>query len=64
MGLRKGSSIGEKITDLIVSNRQKHNEIYWSKSGSVALGKVTALKRNNKSDKWLRENRLNFQLAA
>ena len=64
LGLRNGSSIGEKMNDLIVSSRQKHNGMSWSKNGSVALATVTALKRNNESDKWFRENKLNFQLAA
>ena len=52
------------MNDLIVSNRQKHNGMSWSKSGSVALATVTALKRNNESDKWFREKKLNFKLAA
>ena len=64
LGLRNGSGIGEKMNDLIVSNRQKHNGMSWSKNGSVALAMVTALKRNNESDKWFREKKLNFQLAA
>ena len=64
LGLRNGSSIGEKMNDLIVSNRQKHNGMSWSKNGSVALATVTALKRNNESDKWFREKKLDFQLAA
>ena len=52
------------MNDLIVSNRQKHNGMAWSKSGSVALATVTALKRNNEADKWFRERKLDFQLAA
>lgn len=64
LGLRNGSSIGEKMNDLIVSDRQKNNGMSWSKSGSVALATVTALKRNNESDKWFWERKLNFQLAA
>jgi hypothetical protein len=64
LGLRNGSSIGEKMNDLIVSNRQKHNGMAWSKSGSVALATVTALKRNNESGKWFQERKLNFRLAA
>jgi len=64
LGLRNGSSIGEKMNDLIVSTRQKHNGMAWSKCGSVALATVTALKRNNESDKWFEEKELDFQLAA
>lgn len=64
LGLRNGSSIGEKMNDLIVSNRQKHNGMSWSKSGSVALATLTALKRNNESGNWFQEKKLNFALAA
>ena len=49
--MRNGSSIGEKMDDVIVSNRQKHNGMSWSKSGSVAFATVTALKRKNEFDK-------------
>ena len=63
-GLLNGNSIGEKMNDLIVSNRQKHNGISWSKSVSVALATTTALKRNDEFDKWFRERKLDFQLAA
>lgn len=62
--LRNGSSIGEKMNDLIVSDRQKHNGMAWSKSGSVALATVTAMKRNNESGRWFWERKIDFRLAA
>ena len=38
--------------------RQKHNGMSWSKSGSVSLATITALKRNKESDKWFKEKKL------
>jgi hypothetical protein len=35
LGLRNSSNIGEKMNDLLVSGRQKHNGMSWSVSGSV-----------------------------
>jgi len=35
-----------KANDLIVSGRQKDNGMSWSKTGSVTLASLTALKRN------------------
>jgi len=64
LGLRNSSNIGEKMNDLVVSNRQKHNGMSWSKEGSIALASITALKRNNESKKWFQERELNFKLAA
>ena len=64
LGLRNSSNIGEKMNDLVVSNRQKHNGMSWSKDGSIALASITALKRNNESEKWFRERKLSFKLAA
>ena len=64
LGLRNSSNIGEKMNDLIVSNRQKHNGMSWSKDGSVALASITALKRNKENKKWFQEKELSFRLAA
>lgn len=64
LGLCNSSAIGEKMNDLIVSDRQKNNGMSWSKSGSVGLATITALKRNKESDKWFEEKELNFKLAA
>ena len=36
LGLCNSSAIGEKMNDLVVSERQKHNGMSWSKSGSVS----------------------------
>ncbi len=64
LGLCNSSAIGEKMNDLVVSERQKHNGMSWSKSGSVSLATITALKRNKESDKWFEEKKLDFKLAA
>ncbi len=64
LGLRNSSSIGEKMNDLIVSSRQKHNGMSWSKEGSVALASITSLKRNKEDKKWFELREVEFKLAA
>lgn len=64
LGLCNSSAIGEKMNDLVVSERQKHNGMSWSKTGSVSLATITALKRNKESDKWFKEKEIDFKLAA
>jgi hypothetical protein len=62
--LRNSSNIGEKMNDLVVSERQKHNGMSWSKGGSVALASVTALVRNKEYTKWFDSQDIDFKLAA
>ena len=64
LGLRNSSNIGDKMNDLIVSDRQKHNGMSWSKPGSVALASVTALKKNNETNRWFEKQELEFKMAA
>ena len=64
LGLRNSSSIGEKMNDLVVSARQKHNGMSWSKPGSVALASITALKRNRETKRWFEKRELRFKMAA
>jgi hypothetical protein len=64
LGLCNSSAIGEKMNNLFVSEHQKHNGMSCSKSGSVSLATITALKRNKESDKWFEEKELDFKLAA
>lgn len=64
LGLRNSSNIGEKMNDLVVSERQKHNGMSWSKPGSVALASLTALKRNRETKNWLEKQTLDFKLVA
>ncbi|MCP3968533.1 MAG: hypothetical protein GY718_19675 [Lentisphaerae bacterium] len=64
LGLQNSSAIGEKMNDLLVSKRQKHNGMSWSKDGSVALASITAIKRNGESKRWFSERELDFKIAA
>jgi hypothetical protein len=61
LGLRNSSNRGEKANDLLVAERQKHNGMSWSPSGSVALASVTALKHNREYHKWFRERKIVFR---
>lgn len=64
LGLKNSSAIGEKMNDLLVSDRQKHNGMSWSKNGSVALAAITALKRNKEHKRWFEKGEIEFKLAA
>ncbi len=64
LGLRNSSNIGEKMNDLVVSDRQKHNGMSWSRSGSVALASLTALIRNNEHEMWFENGDVEFRLAG
>ena len=62
LGLRNASSIGEKMNDLVVSERQKHNGMSWSREGSVALAALTALVRNQEQDTWFDRETVELKL--
>lgn len=64
LGLRNSSNIGEKMNDLVVSDRQKHNGMSWSRTGSVALASLTALVRNNEQESWFENNDIEYRFAA
>lgn len=63
LGLRNSSNQGEKANDLIVSDRQKHNGMSWSKPGSVALAAITALVRNREYKRWFQAATLSFSFS-
>jgi hypothetical protein len=63
LGLRNSSNQGEKANDLIVSDRQKHNGMSWSKPGSVALAAITALVRNQEYKRWFQTGTLSFSFG-
>ena len=63
LGLRNSSNIGEKSNDLLVSDRQKHNGMSWSKQGSASLAAITALVRNRESHRWFTSEDINFKLV-
>ena len=64
LGLKNSSAIGEKMNDLLVSSRQKHNGMSWSQKGSLALVALTAVKRNSETQSWLQERKLKLKLVA
>jgi hypothetical protein len=64
LGLRNSSNRGEKANDLLVSDRQKHNGMSWSQSGSVSLASVTALKKNKEYKQWFQDRKIEFKLVA
>jgi len=64
LGLCNSSNRGEKANDLIVSDRQKHNGMSWSKSGSVALATVSALVRNQEYKRWFLTGTLSFSFNS
>ena len=64
VGLRNSSNIGEKMNDLLVSDRQKHNGMSWSVSGSSALAALEALKRNDTYQHWFMYHEIELKQAA
>ena len=52
LGLRVSSNKVEKANDLVVSSRQKHDGMSWSRQGSWSLAAVTALYLNHGSACW------------
>jgi len=52
------------MNDLLVSDRQKHRGMSWSKTGSVSLAVLAALKRNGEHAQWFDEGDIDFKLAA
>ena len=64
LNLRNSSNVVEKANDMIVSSRQKHNGMSWSKVGSVALASLSALKRNNEDKNWFEKRVIEMKLAA
>lgn len=64
LGLRNSSQIGEKMNDLLVSDRQKHRGMSWSQSGSVSLAVLTAFKRNGEHAQWFDEGEIDFKLVV
>ena len=63
MELRNSSNPAEKANDLIVAERQKHNGMRWSYSGSCALASVSALQRNGELHDWIHGQPLAFRLS-
>jgi hypothetical protein len=64
VGLRNSSNLGEKMTDLLVSHRQKQKGMSWSASGSHAIAALAALKRNGEYPHWFEYHTLELKQAA
>jgi len=64
LNLRNSSNVGEKMNDLVVSNRQKKNGMSWAKKGSLNLAIITTMKINDEYHNWFRSNEVKFSLAA
>jgi hypothetical protein len=62
--LRNSSNIGEKMNDLIVSNRQKHNGMSWTLNGSVSMAVLKALKYNNENNDWFAKGEIPLRFAS
>ena len=60
LGLRVSSNPVEKANDLLVSNRQKHNGMSWSASGSNSLAQLSSVRRNDEHMHWLRHHDIRF----
>jgi hypothetical protein len=63
LGLCNSSNRGEKTNDLVVSDRQKHNGMSWSKPGSVALTTISVLVRNQEYQQWFKSGTLSFSFS-
>jgi hypothetical protein len=64
LGLRNSSNIGEKMNDLVVADRQKHNGMSWSQEGSVTLASLEVIKRNEEYHRWFEKGDLALQWVA
>jgi hypothetical protein len=64
LGLRVSSNRVEKANDLVVSERQKHNGMSWSVSGSTSLATVTSLHLNGEHVRWLLNRDIKFQFST
>ena len=64
LGLRVSSNRGEKANDLVVAQRQKHNGMSWSKSGSSGLANVSALFLNKEDENWINRRTIEFKLSC
>ena len=62
LGLRNSSNRGEKANDIVVSHRQKHDGMSWSKSGSLGLAAVTATCLNGDLINWTYNKEIGLEL--
>lgn len=63
LGLRNSSNPVEKANDHLVSSRQKHQGMSWSKEGSLALAALSAVVKNRHRESWLQGRVIPFTLV-
>jgi|LSQX01.3.fsa_nt_gb hypothetical protein len=63
LGLRNSSNRVEKVNDLTVTERQKHNGMSWSKSGSSSLASIVILHQNGEQINWLLKKEIEFLIV-
>jgi len=64
LGLVCSSNRVEKENDFIISARQKHNGMSWTRSGSNAMATIAALKRNKQTKQWIENDTISLSVAA
>lgn len=64
LGLVCSSNRVEKENDFIISARQKHKGMSWTRNGSNAMATITAVKRNKQTEHWLQNNTISLSVAA
>ena len=62
LGLRNSSNRGEKANDMVVSHRQKHDGMAWSKNGSLSLAVVTSTFLNGDLMNWVHNRNIDLEL--
>lgn len=60
--LKLSSNAAEKSNDLVVADRQKHNGMSWSFSGSGALAVLSSACRNNTLSLWVEKKDISFDM--
>ncbi len=60
--LRMSSNPSEKLNHIVVADRQKHNGMSWSETGSCSLAILAAIIQNNNGQNWIRNRAISFNL--
>lgn len=64
LGLRNSSNAVEKCNDVLVSDRQKHQGMSWSKEGSLSLAALGTVDFNGFRTRWLKGGVVPLAFAA
>lgn len=60
--LKHSSNAAEKSNDLVVADRQKHNEMSWSFGGSGSLAILSMASRNNTLSLWIKKDQISIDI--